>query len=131
MAEGTMRKVITIPFIVVLAASAAGADTIYLKNGSIIKGKVASYADDQFVVMLNMGSDRQSSRAQIFSGDVARIEFEASPGAEVASNPTGLEPGISSPPVKTVVLEPKSEPEPQPQPVTNTPKEGTSATTTP
>ena len=58
-----MRKVITmLPLIVLVAARVASADTIYLKNGSVIKGKVASYSDDQFVVMLNTGSDRQASR---------------------------------------------------------------------
>jgi hypothetical protein len=131
MAEGTMRKVITmLPFLVLVAAPAASADTIYLKNGSVIKGKVASYSDDQFVVMLNTGSDRQSSRAQIFSGDVARIEFEASAGVEAASSPSDLGPGVSSPPIKTVTVEPKSEGAPT-QPATNTPKEETPTVTSP
>jgi hypothetical protein len=112
---------------VLVAAPAASADTIYLKNGSIIKGKVASYADDQFVVMINMGSAGQSSRAQIFNGDVARIEFDSSPGVEGASNPTDLGPGVAGPPIKTVVVEPKSEPVATP-PVTNTPKEDPVAT---
>src|SRR5215471_1018390 len=131
MAEGTMRKVITmLPLIVALAAPVASADTIYLKNGSIIKGKVASYADDQFVVMLNMGSDKQSSRAQIFNGDVARIEFDASAGFEAASSPSDLSPGVTGPPIKTVTVEPKSDPAPT-QPAANTPKEETPAVTSP
>ena len=139
-----MRKVITmLPFLVLVAAPAASADTIYLKNGSVIKGKVASYSDDQFVVMLNTGSDRQSSRAQIFSGDVARIEFEASAGVEGASSPSDLGPGVTSAPIKTVTVEPKSEgastqpavntPQPAantPQPAANTPKDETPAVVT-
>jgi len=126
-----MRKVITmLPLIVALAAPVASADTIYLKNGSIIKGKVASYADDQFVVMLNMGSDKQSSRAQIFNGDVARIEFDASAGFEAASSPSDLSPGVTGPPIKTVTVEPKSDPAPT-QPAANTPKEETPAVTSP
>ena len=67
--------------LVVLMVSAVSADTIYLKNGSVIKGKVGSFSDDQFVVTLNTGSERFSSRAQIYVGDVARIEFEANSGA--------------------------------------------------
>jgi hypothetical protein len=131
MAEGTMCKVFTIlPLIVLVAAQAASADTIYLKNGSVIKGKVASYSDDQFVVMLNTGSDRQSSRAQIFSGDVARIEFEASAGLEVGSSPSDPGPGVAGPPIKTVAVEPRSEPVAT-QPVVNTPKEDTPAATAP
>src|SRR5215472_11912861 len=137
MAEGTMRKVITmLPFLVLVAAPAASADTIYLKNGSVIKGKVASYSDDQFVVMLNTGSDRQSSRAQIFSGDVARIEFEASAGVEAAPSPSDLGPGVSGPPIKTVTVETNSggastQPAANtPQPAANTPKEETPAVVT-
>jgi len=132
-----MRKVITmLPFLVLVAAPAASADTIYLKNGSVIKGKVASYSDDQFVVMLNTGSDRQSSRAQIFSGDVARIEFEASAGVEAAPSPSDLGPGVSGPPIKTVTVETNSggastQPAANtPQPAANTPKEETPAVVT-
>jgi hypothetical protein len=62
-----------------LIAPAALADTIHLKNGSVIKGKVASYGDDQFVVVLDTGSSRYMSRAMIFIGDVARIEFDSAP----------------------------------------------------
>lgn len=66
---------------IVAATIVANADTIYLKNGSVIKGKVASFSDDQFVILLNTGSDRFVSRAQIYIGDVARIEFDGTPGA--------------------------------------------------
>ncbi|MGH9822919.1 MAG: hypothetical protein ACREDR_06680, partial [Blastocatellia bacterium] len=68
-----------IPFLalilVALSAVTVSADTIYLKNGSVIKGKVVNFADDQFVVQLNIGSDR--SRAQIFVGDVTKIDFDS------------------------------------------------------
>ena len=69
-----------------VVASTARADTIHLKNGSVIKGKVASYADDQFVVVLDTGSSRYLSRAMIFIGDVARIEFDSAPGPEIQSS---------------------------------------------
>src|SRR5689334_5974473 len=62
-----------------LAAPVAQADTIHLKNGSVLKGKVASFADDQFIIMLDTGSGRYLSRAMVFVGDVARIEFENAP----------------------------------------------------
>jgi len=60
-----------------LIVSTAQADTIHLKNGSVLKGKVASFADEQFVVMLDTGSGRYMSRAMIYIGDVSRIEFDA------------------------------------------------------
>ena len=65
----------------VLAAQSAQADIIHLKNGSILKGKVASFSDDQFMVMLDTGSGRYLSRAMVYVGDVARIEFEGAPAS--------------------------------------------------
>jgi hypothetical protein len=83
-----MKRIISFGLLASLAvvASTARADTIRLKNGSVIKGKVASYADDQFVVVLDTGSSRYMSRAMIFIGDVARIEFDSAPGAGIEPN---------------------------------------------
>src|SRR6185369_3940870 len=69
--------------VLALVAPVAQADTIHLKNGSVLKGKVASFADDQFIVMLDTGSGRYLSRAMVYVGDVARIEFEGSPAVGV------------------------------------------------
>lgn len=67
---------------------AAQADTIYLKNGSIIKGKVTNFAEDQFTVMLDAGGGRYMSRATIYTGDVSRIEFDSVPGSESVTRDT-------------------------------------------
>jgi len=126
-----MRKAIAVlGFLGVLAVQSVSADTIYLKNGSIIKGRVASYADDQFVVMLNTGSDR-ASRAQIYKDDVARIEFDASGASATSAGPP--DPGPASPPIKTVVVEtsPRSEPAGgSASTPTNNPKDETGASAT-
>jgi sRNA-binding regulator protein Hfq len=71
-----------------LLAQATEADTLHLKNGSILKGKVASFADDQFVVLLDTGSGRYLSRAMVYIGDVARIEFDGTANAAAAPDPT-------------------------------------------
>src|SRR6185369_7981552 len=71
--------------VLALVAPVAQADTIHLKNGSILKGKVASFADDQFVIMLDTGSGRYLSRAMVFVGDVARIEFDNAPAGAADS----------------------------------------------
>jgi len=73
--------------VLALIAPAAQADTIHLKNGSVLKGKVASFADDQFIIMLDTGSGRYLSRAMVFVGDVARIEFENGSQAIMRSIP--------------------------------------------
>src|ERR1700754_4224517 len=65
--------------VLALLAPVAQADTIHLKNGSILKGKVASFSEEQFIIMLDTGSGRFQSRAMVFVGDVARIEFENAP----------------------------------------------------
>lgn len=83
-----MRKVLFLSLItaVVVAPMALG-DTLHLKNGSILKGKVTSFADDQFIVMLDTGSGRYLSKATVYMGDVARIEFDsaAAPTSDTAA----------------------------------------------
>src|SRR5215210_4366450 len=101
-----MRKLLSFLLLsIVLIAPAARADTIHLKNGSILKGKVASFADDQFVVMLDTGSGRYMSRALVYIGDVARIEFDSVPGGapdasardtNPAARPADSEPRVTS-----------------------------------
>ena len=73
--------------VMTVAVSVANADTIYLKNGSVIKGKVTSFSDDQFAVQLNT-----SSRAQIYIGDVARIEFDGGGAMAADSSPVQPQP---------------------------------------
>src|SRR4030095_8029113 len=84
-----MRKVLLLSLIsvVVIAPTALG-DTIQLKNGSVLKGKVTSFADDQFVVMLDTGSGRYLSKAMVFMGDVARIEFDSAATGSNGPAPT-------------------------------------------
>src|SRR5262249_6974868 len=82
-----MRKIVSALGLtaILVASTTAYADTIYLKNGSIIKGKVSSFADDQFVVILNTGS---ASRATIYYADISRIEFDsAGASADVGTPP--------------------------------------------
>lgn len=76
-----MQKLFSSLICIGLIVSTAQADTIHLKNGSVLKGKVTSFADDLFVVMLDTGSGRYMSRAMIYMGDVARIEFDSAPNA--------------------------------------------------
>lgn len=73
-----MRKVLFLSLITaVLVVPMALADTLHLKNGSVLKGKVTNFADDQFTVMLDTGSGRSLSKATVYMGDVARIEFDS------------------------------------------------------
>lgn len=94
-----MRKYLILSLIsvvVLFAWSTALADTIHLKNGSVLKGKVTSFADDQFVVLLDTGSGRYLSKAMVYMGDVARIEFDAAgitgDSSSAATQPTEAQP---------------------------------------
>jgi hypothetical protein len=89
MGEALMRKLLSFSLLAALAmlGSTGRADTLHLKNGSIIKGKVTSFSDDRFVVLLDTGSGKYISRAQIYVGDVASIEFDS--GAVASMDTTG------------------------------------------
>src|SRR5438128_2170694 len=82
-----MRKKISFHTLIamLLIATTVQADTIRLKNGSVIKGKVTSFADDQFVVMLDSGSGRSMSKAMIYIADIAKIDFDAAAGGTTDS----------------------------------------------
>jgi sRNA-binding regulator protein Hfq len=82
--------------VAVIATSALG-DTIHLKNGSVLKGKVTSFADDQFVVMLDTGSARYLSKATVYMGDVSRIEFDSTLATAADTGSTATQPAESSP----------------------------------
>src|SRR5437867_5533978 len=117
-----MRKFLSLSLIsVVVIASTALGDTIHLKNGSVLKGKVASFADDQFIVMLDTGSGRYVSRAMVYMGDVARIEFDAGAGATGDSSASGSQAvetptrTVSDPP-RTTTAEPIRNSPPAEQP---------------
>jgi len=96
-----MRKSILVFWIsMAVLVQAAWADTIHLKNGSVLKGKVSSFADDQFIIMLDTGSGRYMSKAMVYMGDVARIEFDSASGAiseapTAAPEPTEPAPGLT------------------------------------
>lgn len=136
-----MRKYLFLLLIpVALIAQTAQGDTIHLKNGSVLRGKVTSFADDQFIVMLDTGSGRYMSKAMVYTGDVARIEFDstgeaaitpAQPGESSArvsgsetTSPRETKPrnsNVNDPPVRTTppadTQRETGPPEPQPPPV--------------
>ncbi len=152
-----MRKILSLQtfIIIALVVATAHADTITLKNGSVIKGKVTSFADEQFVVLLNTGSGYRS-KAMIYMSDIAKIDFEGSAATPsetanvtssqpeepvTASNPPPVKETLAKntkenqPPVdptlkgnsKTKKTEPKRDPEPKREEIIDTtPAEKTS-----
>ena len=62
------------------------ADTIKLKNGSVIKGKVVGYSQGEFTVILDLGtsSRKSSTRMIIAAEDIENIEFDGNPGSSIS-----------------------------------------------
>lgn len=89
-----MRKVLFLLITALAVVPMALGDTLHLKNGSVLKGKVTNFADDQFTVMLDTGSGRSLSKATVYMGDVARIEFDS------AAAPTGETASVTTTPVE-------------------------------
>src|SRR5262245_64159295 len=64
---------------VVLGASvAAFADTIHLKDGSVIRGQIISFKNEQFTILVGSGARGRKSRITVYMEDVDSIEFDSS-----------------------------------------------------
>ncbi len=61
------------------------ADTIRLKDGSVIRGQVIGFRDQQFTVLIGSGSQGRRSRTQIYVEDIESIEFDAATTAAVSA----------------------------------------------
>lgn len=63
----------------------AVADTIRLKDGSVIRGQVIGFKDQQFTILIGAGTQGRRSRTVIYMEDVESIEFDAATTAAAAS----------------------------------------------
>jgi hypothetical protein len=102
-----MNKRIFTPLVAILLvlglSAAALADTIRLKDGSVIRGQVIGFNNQQFTVLVGTGSRGRRSQITIYMEDVDSIEFDS---AAAAMNQTGSTAGYdagqtSRPPVQT------------------------------
>lgn len=75
------------------------ADTIRLKDGSIIRGEIVNFRNEQFTILVGSGTRGRKSRITVYMEDVESIEFEGAP-ADEASNPstTPSQPTYQPPP---------------------------------
>ena len=61
------------------------ADTIRLKDGTVLRGQIAGFRDGQFTVLIGSGARGRRSRMMLYMEDVESIEFDAATGATGAS----------------------------------------------
>ena len=53
------------------------ADTIRLKDGSVIRGQIVSFKNEQFTIMVGGGSRGRKSQITVYMEDVDSIEFDS------------------------------------------------------
>lgn len=82
------RLFATLLALLCLSAGVIG-DTVRLKNGSVIKGKVVSYGQGEFTIVLDLGgsSKRSTSRMIVSAEDIESIEFDMSEAASSGARP--------------------------------------------
>lgn len=68
--------------LILIASLVVLGDTIRLKDGSVIKGQVVGFKDQQFTVLLGNGDRGRRSRITVYMEDVESIDFE-SPNSSV------------------------------------------------
>lgn len=76
--------------LVVLAVGASLpvlADTIRLKDGSVIRGQIVSFKNEQFTIMVGSGARGRKSRITVYMEDVDSIEFDSAGSAGNSSAP--------------------------------------------
>ena len=80
-------------------------DTIHLKDGSVIRGQVVGFKDQQFTILIGAGTKGRRSRTMVYVEDVESIEFDSATGAaagltnEETSASANVEP-VSKPPLR-------------------------------
>ena len=95
------------------------ADTIRLKDGSVIRGQVVGFKDQQFTVLIGSGAQGRRSRTMIYVEDIESIEFDAATIAAASSlanePPSGTntsvpdsQPVIRTNPARTNTTQPSS-----------------------
>ena len=79
------------------------ADTIRLKDGSVIRGQIVSFKNEQFTILVGSGARGRKSRITVYMEDVESIEFDNAANAsgpatdETISNNSGQQPGYQPP----------------------------------
>lgn len=105
------------PVLLLLALSfSAFADTLRLKDGSILKGKIVSFGGGTFVIAIGEGSRRRELK--FAAAEVESIQFDAAdaaPPARFTERTAGSKPAVQNP-VKVVPAAKKDDAAPRPKP---------------
>ncbi len=99
------------------------ADTIRLKDGSVIRGQIVSFKNEQFTILVGSGARGRKSRITVYMEDVDSIEFDSAGSAGTSeetstntSQPT-YQPPVNTQPTNTQPT--NTQPSYQPPPAGN------------
>jgi hypothetical protein len=84
MNKNTVTSLLALALIIALSAPIF-ADTIRMKDGSIIRGQVVGFKDQQFTVLVGAGSRGRRSRIELYMEDIEAIEFDSATSAGAPS----------------------------------------------
>ena len=91
-----LLPLVAIVLVLGLGATAL-ADTIRLKDGSIIKGKVVGFKDQQFTILIGNAARGRQSRLTIYIDDVDSIEFDGATGVASTNDDDRPQPAYNPP----------------------------------
>src|SRR5258706_12394870 len=76
------------------ASLSALGDTVRLKDGSVIRGQIVSFKNEQFTILVGSGARGRKSRITVYMEDVDSIEFDSagSTGAAEDTNTNTSQP---------------------------------------
>jgi hypothetical protein len=121
--EEKMKKSLTAPLLataLILALSLPGlADTIRLKDGSVIRGQVIGFGNQQFTVLVGTNTRGRRSRITLYMEDVDTIEFDSFTSA-AGSDASGDDTDSAGPSTQSSPRVDSSQPSARPQPSTTT-----------
>jgi hypothetical protein len=87
--EEIMKKNFVTPVLTLALVLCCGvlafADTIRLKDGSVLRGQVISFKDQQFTVLIGNNARGRRSRVTLYMEDVESIEFDSATSAAVGA----------------------------------------------
>src|SRR5918998_1263905 len=85
------------------------ADTIRLKDGSVIRGQVIGFKDQQFTILIGGNARGRRGQTTVYVEDVESIEFDSTPGSGAVTEDTTAR---NNPPPTTRPSTPNNQPDP-------------------
>ena len=126
-----MNKRIVTPLIALMLVLSLGmaalADTIRLKDGSVIRGQVVGFKDQQFTVLVGAGSRGRRSQITLYMEDVESIEFDSAGNSPIVADNNAGQSSRPSQPNTTTNRPPQQQPVITPQDNTGSDADNTSS----